>query len=368
MRIPFNSSHVFGEEGIFVQKVIETGEIAGNGKYTRLCHEFFQKQFKFKHCLLTNSCTASLEMAAILLDIQPGDEVIVPSYGYVSTVNAFVLRGATLVFMDSLDNSPHQDVSLLPDLITPRTKAIVVMHYGGVAVDMDFVMNFANNNDVFVVEDAAHGIDAYYKKRPLGSIGHLGVLSFHSSKNITSGHGGLLIVNEEEFIERSKVVWQKGTDKSKYDAGVQNYYQWVDIGSSFFPSELTAAYLYGQLQHLNEVTKKRLMLWNYYADKLIASGGFATPIIPEYSEHNGHIFYLSAASKNDRDKLLSVFKSVEIDVCSHYLSLSESEYVVNKSELSQAHKWQSCLFRLPLFYDLSYDQIDLVVDALYDVL
>ncbi|MFT4536361.1 MAG: dTDP-4-amino-4,6-dideoxygalactose transaminase [Saprospiraceae bacterium] len=368
MGIPFNSPHVFGEENTHVQDVIANGNIAGNGKYTRECHDFFKSELGFKHCLLTNSCTAALEMAAILLDIKPGDEVIVPSYGYVTTANAFVLRGAKLVFADASKDSPNIDTSLLPSLITDNTKAIVVMHYGGVAINMDFVMELANSRNIFVVEDAAHCIDAYYKNKHLGSIGHLGTISFHSTKNITSGHGGLLIVNDDRFIERSKVIWQKGTDKSRFDEGEQDYYKWVDIGSSFFPSELTAAYLYGQIQHITTVTKARLNLWNHYAVKIAEYGIHGVPYIPEYCTHNGHIFYLKAKSQEERDLIITEFKKLEIGVCSHYLSLCESEYISDAHKLPQSHMWQNCLVRFPMFYDLSVNEIDSIIHLLYKIL
>ncbi|MDF1699024.1 MAG: dTDP-4-amino-4,6-dideoxygalactose transaminase, partial [Saprospiraceae bacterium] len=268
MNIPFNRPHTFREEYQNIMRVIEDGGLSGNGFYTQKCHQFFKDYYDIDHCLLTNSCTAALEMSAILLNIEPGDEVIIPAYGYMSTANAFLMKGAKLVFVDSQKNGPNLDVSLLRDLITDRTKAIVIIHYAGIAVDMDVVMELATEFGVYVVEDAAHCIDAYYKNRPLGTIGHFGAISFHSSKNITSGHGGLLILNDNSFIDRSNIIWQKGTDKTKFDLGHQGYYEWIDIGSSFFPSEITAAYLYGQLIHLEEVTKKRLSLWNHYMECL----------------------------------------------------------------------------------------------------
>lgn len=365
--IPFNRTHLFGIESQFVQEVIGSGNLGGNGDYTKKCHQFFRDYYRVEHCLLTNSCTAALEMAAILLDIKAGDEVIVPAYGYVSTANAFALRGAKLVFADSMEHSPNLDVGLLEDIITQATKAIVVMHYGGVAVDMDVVMALSKKHNIFIVEDAAHGIDAYYKDKPLGTIGHLGALSFHSSKNITSGHGGLLMVNDPDFVDRSNVIWQKGTDKSKFDLGHQEYYQWVDIGSSFFPSELTAAYLYGQLLNLESITNKRIELWDYYNDSLKQLNKINLPSIPNFARHNAHIFYLKFENKEDRYELEVALINNKISAFSHYLNLSNSPFSDVHDVLASASDWEKCLLRLPFFYELSLDQIDRIVDVVKTV-
>lgn len=368
MKIPFNLPHVFGEESLHVQEVISSGNIAGNGIFTRKCQQFFKNQFGVPHCLLTNSCTAALEMTAILMDIQPGDEVIVPAYGYVSTANAFVLRGAKLVFADSMNDSPNMDIALLPHLITKKTKAIVVMHYAGIGVDMNEVMNLANSHNIFVVEDAAHGVDAYYQGRPLGTLGHFGTLSFHSSKNITSGHGGLLIVNDLKYIDRSNVIWQKGTDKTKYDLGHQGYYEWIDIGSSFFPSELSAAYLFGQLLHLEEVTAKRLKLWRHYYDGLKDIDAFDVPLFPRDVKHNGHIFYIKTKNEKVRSTIIEHLNSKNISAYSHYLSLSESPFYSEPEYLHNTHSWEKQMLRLPMYFELTLEQVDTVVREIQEAL
>lgn len=366
MNIPFNRTHSFGKEYQYIKHAIDAGEISGNGYYTQKCHQFFKQYYDIDHCLLTNSCTAALEMAAILLDIEPGDEVIIPSYGYVSTANAFVMRGAKLVYVDSQKDTPNLNVDLLKDLITDNTKAIVVIHYGGFAVDMDAVMTLANGFGVYVVEDAAHCIDAYYKNRPLGTIGHFGAISFHSSKNITSGHGGLLLVNDDSFVERSQVIWQKGTDKTKFDLGNQAYYKWIDIGSSFFPSDITAAYLYAQLLNLEAVTAHRLMLWDYYYSKFDEISYFDLPNIEENSKHNGHIFYVKFKSRDIRTAIIDQLRTRKIIAHPHYLNLAESKFQNYKDAQPNTIEWEHRLLRFPLFFDLSTNQIDLIVEALHE--
>lgn len=361
MQIPFNKTHLFGDEQLHVNEVMASGNISGNGIFTKKCHQFFKENYAVKHCLLTNSCTAALEMAALLIDIQPGDEVIMPAYGYVSTANAFVLHGAKIIFVDSMQDSPNMDVSLIEELISEKTKAIVVMHYGGIAVDMDVVMQFANKNGIYVIEDAAHGIDGFYKEKALGTIGHLGTLSFHSTKNITSGHGGLLMVNDKAMIERSNVIWQKGTDKTKFDLGHQAYYEWIDVGSSFFPSELTAAFLFGQLKHLKEVTKKRLALWDYYAAKLERDSKFELPKVPSFARHNGHIFYVKVKEAWERKDVIKALKERNISAYSHYLSLPESPFLLSKKVLTNASMWRDRLLRMPLYYDLQENEIDYIL-------
>lgn len=367
MKIPFNHPHTFGNEYQYIKQAIDSGEISGNGYFTQKCHQFFQDYYDIDHCLLTNSCTAALEMMAILLDIKPGDEVIIPSYGYVSTANAFVMRGAKLVFVDSQKETPNLDENLLKDLITTKTKAIVVIHYGGIAVDMDAVMKLASEYGIYVVEDAAHCIDAYYKNRPLGTIGHLGAISFHSSKNITSGHGGLLLVNDKSFVDRSNIIWQKGTDKTKFDLGHQEGYNWIDIGSSFFPSDITAAYLYAQLLNLSKVTSHRTALWKYYLLKFEGLHSLELPVFEDYLKHNGHIFYVKTKSKGDRIAIINHLQKRNISVYSHYLNLAKSKFGHNDEKQLQSDQWQNRLLRFPMFYDLSFDQIDKIVEALAEI-
>ena len=262
--VPFNKPYLTGNETRYIEDAVSTGKISGNGKYTQKCQKWFEESYGFKKSLLTTSCTDALEMAAILIDIQPGDEVILPSYTFVSTANAFVLRGAKLVFADSRKDHPGIDEASIEALITSNTKAIIPVHYAGVACDMDMIMDIANRHNLFVIEDAAQAIDSFYTgkdgiKRALGSIGHLAAFSFHETKNIISGEGGMLTINDERFIHRSEIIWEKGTNRQKFLQGKVNKYEWCDIGSSFYPSELTAAFLWAQLEKIDEVNTPKYL-------------------------------------------------------------------------------------------------------------
>ena len=273
LSIPFNKPFFTGKETVYIQDAVSSGKISGNGYYTQLCHDFFEKKYSFNKVLLTSSCTDALEMAAILIDIKPGDEVIVPSYTFVSTANAFVLRGAKIIFADSREDHPGLDEDKIEELITPKTKAIVPVHYAGVACDMDKIMAIAGKYNLFVVEDAAQAIDSYYTgkdgvRRPLGSIGHLAAFSFHETKNIISGEGGMLVVNDDQFSKRAEIIWEKGTNRSAFFKGEVDKYGWVDIGSSFLPSDITAAFLWAQLEYLDEIQDKRKVIWNTYYEGL----------------------------------------------------------------------------------------------------
>ena len=264
LKIPFNKPFLSGHELKYIKDALNTGKISGNGKYTQLCHEFFQKKYNFKKCLLTTSCTDALEMAAILIDIQPGDEVIIPSYTFVSTANAFVLRGAKIIFADSEKRTPNIDTEKIEALITSKTKAIIVVHYAGIACDLNKIHKIAKKYKLFVIEDAAQSIDSYYNDKPLGTLGHLATFSFHETKNVISGEGGMLVINDEHFLKRAEIIWEKGTNRSAFFRGEVAKYGWVDIGSSFLPSEITAAFLYAQLENLEKIQNKRITLWNNY--------------------------------------------------------------------------------------------------------
>lgn len=266
--IPFNKPYLTGYETLYIEDAVKSGKISGNGLYTSKCHEYFENRYGFNKCLLTTSCTDALEMAAILCDIHFGDEVIIPSYTFVSSANAFVLRGAKIVFADSRKDHPCIDESKLEELITDKTKVIVVVHYAGIACNMDVIMQIANRYNILVVEDAAHAIDAFYKGKPLGSIGHLGCFSFHETKNIIAGEGGMLIINDKRFNTRAEIIWEKGTNRAAFWRGEVNKYGWVDIGSSFLPSEVIAAFLYAQLENLDKIQKKRKEIWQYYYTEL----------------------------------------------------------------------------------------------------
>jgi dTDP-4-amino-4,6-dideoxygalactose transaminase len=291
--IVFNKPHLSGKELEYIKDTFSIGKLSGNGKYTNLCQKYFEDKFGFKKTLLTTSCTDALEMCALLLDIKPGDEIIVPSYTFVTSALAFVRQGAKIVFADSRSDIPNIDVTKLEGLITSKTKAIVCVHYAGIAVDMDSLMNLANKFGIIVIEDAAQAIDSYYKGKPLGTIGHLSTFSFHETKNIISGEGGLLGINDSSFVDRAEVIWEKGTNRASFFRGEINKYGWEDIGSSFLPSEITAAFLYAQLENLNDIQTKRKYIWNkYYNAFQSLRGKVSLPIIPQYATNNAHMFYL----------------------------------------------------------------------------
>lgn len=370
MKIPFNKPYLTGNETKYIGEAIALGSISGDGVFTKKCQDFFEQNYSFKKTLLTTSCTDALEMAAILLDIQAGDEVIVPAYTFVSTANAFVLRGANIVFADSELHTPNIDVTQLEDLITPRTKAIVVVHYAGVACDMDTVMAVANKHGLFVVEDAAHAVHSFYKGKPLGSFGHLATFSFHETKNIICGEGGLLVINDDRFINRAEVISRKGTNRAAFFRGEVNKYEWVDIGSSFLPTDTSAAFLYAQLEQLSNIQAKRQKIWQRYQQGLdvLAQRGWAQlPHTPEYAQANAHIFYLVCQNQQERDQLMDYLKQRGIQAVFHYLSLHQSPFYQKqhvKRALPNSDKYTSCLLRFPFFYELSLAQQQEVIQVI----
>lgn len=370
MNIPFNKPYITGNELDYIKDAVFRGKISGNGYYTQKCHEFFQQRYRFKKCLLTTSCTDALEMAALLCDIQPGDEVIVPSYTFVSTANAFVLRGAKIVFADSKTDHPGIDESKIEQLITSRTKVIVPVHYAGVACNMDVIMDIANRYNLFVVEDAAQAIDSYYNGKPLGGIGHFGCFSFHETKNIQCGEGGMLVINDDRFLKRAEIIWEKGTNRAEFFRGEVNKYGWVDIGSSFLPSEVTAAFLYAQLENVDSIQFKRKKIWDHYYAKLKSiadKSSFRLPIIQDYTTNNGHMFYLLCNSGKTRSELIGYLKQNGIWAVFHYLSLHKSPYYSDKHngrKLPESDRYSNCLVRLPLFYDLSTGDISYITQAI----
>lgn len=366
--IPFNKPFLTGNETQYIEQAVKSGKISGNGIFTKKCHEFFQKKYGLTKCLLTTSCTDALEMAAILIDIKEGDEVIIPSYTFVSTANAFVLRGAKIIFADSSINNPNIDVNKIEELITAKTKAIVPVHYAGIACDMDKISEISNKYNLFVIEDAAQAIDSFYKGKPLGSIGNLGTFSFHETKNIISGEGGMLIINDDRFIKRSEIIWEKGTNRAEFFRGEINKYGWVDIGSSFLPSEIISAFLYAQLENLEKIQNKRIEIWYTYYDRLKVletKGNVILPHVPEYATNCGHMFYLITQDLNQRDKLLKYLNDNGVNAIFHYMSLHKSKYYHNKaleSNLPNSDRYSDCLVRLPLFYDLSQDEVNYVIE------
>lgn len=373
----FNKPYLSGREMEYIADAVQSGHISGNGKYTKLCHQFFKNQYGFNHCLLTTSCTDALEMASILLNIQPGDEVIMPSYTFVSTANAFVLRGAKIVFCDSRADHPGIDELLIENLITAKTKAIVVVHYAGVACDMDVVMDIAHRNNLLVIEDAAQAIDSYYRgkdgvRRPLGSIGHLGTFSFHETKNIIAGEGGLLVINDEQFVERAEILWEKGTNRSAFFRGEVNKYGWVDVGSSFLPSELIAAFLLAQLEAIDRIQSRRKNIWERYHNSLCVlkdKGKLALPNIPVFATNNAHMYYIVCENLEQRSALLNHLKTSGVYAVFHYLSLHKSDFYrdnYNGGDLLLSDNYSDCLVRLPMYFELRDEEIDLVNKCILD--
>jgi len=373
--IPFNKPFLTGKETEYITDAVASGKISGNGKYTKLCHEFFEEKYKFKKCLLTTSCTDALEMAALLVNIKQDDEVIMPSYTFVSTANAFILRGAKIVFADSMKSNPNIDADVFEKLVTQRTRAIVVVHYAGIACDMDKIMAVAKKYNLFVIEDAAQAIDSFYinnkgERKPLGSIGHLAAFSFHETKNIISGEGGMLVVNDDAFVQRAEIIWEKGTNRSAFFRGEIDKYNWVDIGSSFLPSEIVAAFLYAQLEHLEEIEVKRKNIWNTYCiylNALANEGYFQIPLIPCYATNNGHMFFLKLNNSSDRSGLIEYLKEHNIHAVFHYLSLHKSPYYNNNhdgGELTNCDSFSETLLRLPMYYELSASEVQRISNCI----
>ncbi|MGC3874661.1 dTDP-4-amino-4,6-dideoxygalactose transaminase [Halomonas sp. GXIMD04776] len=369
--IPFNKPAYTGREDAFVLDAMRSGKISGDGDYALRCQQWFRDHLGCHKALLAPSCTHALEMAALLIDIKPGDEVIMPSYTFVSTANAFVLRGARIVFVDIRPDTMNIDEACIEAAITPSTKAIVVVHYAGVACEMDSIMSLAAHHGLFVIEDAAQAMLSTYKERPLGSIGHLGTYSFHETKNYTSGgEGGLLIVNDERFVERAEVLREKGTNRSQFFRGMVDKYSWVDVGSSYLPSELQAAYLWGQLQAVDEIDANRRRSWEYYSkalSPLAERGILQLPEIPVTCRHNAHMFYIKVKDVEERSGLLAFLKEQGVGAVFHYVPLHTSrggrrwgvfigadEYTTRESDR---------LIRLPLWHGMDDDVLERVVAA-----
>lgn len=364
--IRFNWPYTTGSEFLYISEAIENRVLSGNGPFTRLCQQFFCDRYKFRKTFLTTSCTDALEMCAMLADIQPGDEVIVPSYTFVSTALAFVRQGANIVFADSRSDHPGVDEDRIESLITSRTKAIVPVHYAGVACDMDKIMALADKYGLLVIEDAAQAIDSYYNGRPLGGIGHMSAFSFHETKNIHSGEGGLLVINDDRFAKRAEILWEKGTDRAKFFRGEVDKYGWVDVGSSFLPSEIIAAFLWAQLEEMDKIQRRRKLVWNRYLSKLscVGSRKFALPVIPEFATNNAHMFYIVCRNLEERSDLIRRMKENNIKAVSHYISLHKSQFYRRRyvgGELPKSDLYTDCLLRLPLYYTLDERSQDRIV-------
>ena len=371
--IPFNKPYLTGKETEYIRQAFEAGKLSGNGEFTKRCQAFLEKRYGFRKCLLTTSGTDALEMAALLTGVGPGDEVIVPSYTFVSTALAFLRCGAKVVFADSRDDEPNIDAAKIESLVTPRTKVIAPVHYAGCACDMDTIMAIANRHNLLVVEDAAQAIDSFYTsgqetasplKKPLGSIGHIGCFSFHETKNIIAGEGGLLTINDERFIRRAEIIWEKGTNRAEFFRGEVNKYGWVDIGSSFLPAEAVAAFLWAQLEHLDEIQAERKRLWQRYWEELEdlrrkTGDAFELPRIPDYATNNAHMFYLLFPDLAKRSDFIAKMKAQDVSCVFHYLPLHSSEYYRTKHDgraLPNCDRYADMLVRLPLYYGLGPDQ------------
>lgn len=372
MLIPFNKPYLSGRELEYIAQAVASGKISGDGEFTKKCHRFFMERYRFNKVLLTTSCTDALEMAAILCEISPGDEIIAPSYTFVSTVNAFILRGAKIVFADSGADNPNIDVTQIEKLITPRTKVIVVVHYAGMACDMDPIMEIASKNNLLVVEDAAQAVDSFYKGRPLGSIGQLAAFSFHETKNIISGEGGMIVINDSKYEKRAEIIREKGTNRSAFFRGEVDKYGWSDIGSSFLPSDITAAFLFAQLEHLDQIQMKRKELWGKYHEMLRpleVDGLIHLPIVPVYATQNAHMFYILCKNLSERTELIQHLKQQDIMSVFHYLPLHQSPYYHMKHDgriLPNSLKYADCLLRLPMYYDLSVDDVERIASIIHD--
>jgi len=367
--IPFNKPYLTGKESAYIEEAVSSGKISGNGSFTQKCQQFFESKYGFNKCLLTTSCTDALEMAAILCNIQPGDEVIIPGYTFVSSALAFVRQGGKVIFADSHETHPNIDPGKIESLITPSTKAIVIVHYSGIACNMDMIEELALKYNLIVVEDAAHSIDSYFtspntgKRRALGSIGSFGCFSFHETKNIISGEGGMLAINDANYIPRSEIIWEKGTNRAEFFRGEVNKYGWKDIGSSFLPSEITAAFLWAQIENLEKIQARRKQIWELYFEKLTPlseKGYFSLPSIPAFASNNAHIFYLLINSLEERSQLISFLRSNGILAVFHYLGLHNSDFYKEKHDnriLKNCDHFSDCLIRLPLFYELSDKEV-----------
>lgn len=369
--IDFNKPYLAGKELEYIRQAVESGKISGDGLFTDRCHDFFKRKYGFQKPLLTTSCTDALEMAALLLNISPGDEVIAPAYTFVSTVNAFVLRGAKIVFADSTKEHPNIDANNIEQLITSRTRVILPVHYAGVGCDMDKISKIVENRPIALVEDCAQAIDSYYKEKPLGVFGVLSAFSFHETKNVISGEGGMLVVNDPALHQRAEIIREKGTNRSAFFRGEVDKYGWVDIGSSFLPSDIISAFLYAQLENLKVIQDKRMRIWNWYHEllkDLEINGKLELPHIPGYARHNAHMYYVVCKNLQERTDLIRFLREQGIYAVFHYLSLHKSPYYFNHSghlHLPNADRFSECLVRLPFYFDLERDMVEQVSQAIH---
>ena len=369
--IPFNVPVKINKYDNYIGQAIANNNIAGKGEFTKKCVNWFEEKFNCNKVLLTTSCTHALEMAALLIGIKPGDEIIMPSYTFVSTANAFVLRGAIPIFVDIKPDTMNIDEKLIENAITDKTKAIVPVHYAGVACIMQKIMQIAKKYNLLVIEDAAQGVMSKYSDKYLGTIGDIGCYSFHETKNYTSGEGGAIIINNQDFIEKAEIILEKGTNRSKYFRGEVDKYTWVDIGSSYVLSEINAAYLYAQLEEAEKINQNRLKSWNIYyggLKKLAKSGFIELPIIPDKCQHNGHIFYIKTGDLQEKMELIKYLKRNEINSVFHYIPLHTAEAGLKYGKFCGEDKWTSResdrLLRLPMYYGLKKEDITYIVEKI----
>ncbi len=368
MKIPFNKPYLSGKEIENVTSAALWGHISGNGVYTQKCHGFFEEKYGFRKCFLTTSCTDAFEMAVMLMDLQKGDEVIMPSFTFVSTANPFLLTGAKIVFADSMLSHPNIDLDKVEELITEKTRVLVVMHYGGVAVDMDKALELAKKHNLILLEDVAHAIDSFYKEKPLGSFGDFAAFSFHETKNISAGEGGLLAINNKKYIERADIIWEKGTNRAAFSRGEVNKYEWVDIGASFPPSDIIAAVLFAQLESIEDIQRTRVSIWERYysALKHLEDKGLVKlPRLPEYATNNGHLFYLQTDDQEQRDEMLDFLNNNEVHAVFHFIPLHSSPFYAAKHdgrELANADRFSNTILRLPFFYELPLEVVDIICE------
>jgi dTDP-4-amino-4,6-dideoxygalactose transaminase len=374
-RIPFNRPFTTGRELAYIREAIEAFHLSGNGAFTRRCQAWLEERMGCRKALLTHSCTAALELAALLAEIEPGDEVIMPSYTFVSTANAFVLRGAIPVFIDVRPDTLNLDEQRIEDAVTPRTKAIVVVHYAGVCCEMETILAIARRHGLLVIEDAAQALLSTYKGRPAGSFGHLAALSFHETKNVTAGEGGALLINDERWLERAEILWEKGTNRSQFFRGQVDKYSWVDVGSSFLPSEINAAFLWAQLEEAGAITQERLRIWNRYHAafaELEERGVAVRPAIPAECQHNGHLYYLIVRELAIRTHLLARLSEQGIQALFHYVPLHDApagrRYGRAHGELPCTRMAGDRLLRLPLWPGMDDASLEEVIGAVYQEL
>jgi dTDP-4-amino-4,6-dideoxygalactose transaminase len=374
MKVPFNRPCLTGKEFDYIAEAVGAGQLAGNGTFTRRCHAWLEGQLGAHRAYLTHSCTAALEMSALLIGIEPGDEIIMPSYTFVSTANAFVLRGGVPVFVDVRADTLNLDERLVERAITTRTKAIVAVHYAGVGCEMDVLLDIAQRHGLLLIEDAAQGLMSHYHGRPLGAIGHLGAISFHETKNVISGEGGALIVNDARFAERAEVLWEKGTDRSRFFRGEVDKYRWIDVGSSFLPGELTAAFLYAQLEQAAAITAARRRLWTCYVAAVRSAGlnEVSTPIVPAHCEHNGHMFYVMLPRGLDRARVLAALNHEGVNAVSHYVPLHSApagqRFGRTASAMTVTDDCSERVVRLPLWPGMSATTPAEVIERLAETL